>query len=167
MIEGDRQRFAIEGAVEERIDEWVLGHLRFWICGNAVGNWNDSVDLRGILGWLKDFEVNARSRYEPGLFELPGREVFRRVYDPVMANSKLAQPVIPDAYSRFHISHLGMSAFDRYDLLLLTDEHGAERCLWRASGSEEIHECFLWRREMERVAGRFCVRLEPELRPLP
>jgi hypothetical protein len=163
MIEGNITRFAIEGEVAERIDSWVLGHIRFWICGNSVGEWSDSVDLLGCLRWLNDFASTPRSRYESGLFELPAREVFRRVYDPVMPHSGAGRPGVTDAFSRFHISHLGMSAFERFDLLLLTDEHGAERCLWRETGSEEIHECYLWRLEMERVAGQFCARFEREL----
>ncbi len=161
MIEGNPQRFAIECEIDERVDEWVLGHLRFWLCGHALGNWHDSVDLRGCHRWLRDFESVPRIRFEPGLFALSAKEVFARIYDPVM-NRDPRLPAIADAYDRFHISHVGMSAFDRYDILLLTDEQGAERCLWRESGSDHLHECFLRRREMERIAGQFCALLERE-----
>ncbi|MDP3279190.1 MAG: Imm42 family immunity protein [Deltaproteobacteria bacterium] len=161
MIAGNRERFAIEAEIEECIDGFTLGHLRFWICGRAVGDWEDSVDLLGCLRWLKDFRDHPRKRFEPGLWHLPAGEVFRRVYDPVMAGAKSAsESCVPDAYARFHISHLGMSSFNRFDLLLLEDEHGAERCLWREAATEDLHECYLKSFEMESVAGEFCEQLE-------
>jgi hypothetical protein len=165
MIAGFRERFAIEAEVEDRITSWVLGHIRFWICGRPVGNWVDSVDMLGCLRWLREFSDTQRDRYEPGLWNLPANEVFRLLFDSVMAVGDIRTGMqIRDAYSRFHISHLGMSSFERFDILLLHDEHGAERCLWRESGIDEIHDCRLWRREMELVAGEFCDRLEESVR---
>ena len=120
------------------------------------------MDLLGCVHWWKDFTQNPRNRYEPGLYEAPSSEVFRRVYDPVMAGGSGSTP-IKDAFSRFHISHLGMSALERFDLLLVTDKHGAERCLWREAKQGTIHECFLWRLEMEQVIGQACEQLEKEL----
>jgi hypothetical protein len=38
---------------------------------------------------------------------------------------------IPDIFSRFHISRLGMSSFDAIDLLLVSTSDGHERCVWR------------------------------------
>src|SRR6187200_916318 len=124
MIAGDPERFAIEAEVEERIDNFVLGHFRFWMCGRPVGDWRDSADLLGCLHWLKDFHDEPPNRYEPGLWDLPPGEVFRLLYDPVMAGSN-AVPVheapVPNAYSRFHIAYLGMSSLDWFHVLLLTD----------------------------------------------
>ena len=164
MNVGNPDRFAIEAEIEERVGEWVLGHFRFWICGHAVGDWDDSADLLGCLRWLKEFSEQPRDRYEPRLCALPPKEVFRRVFDPVMSSTQSdTAPLVEDAYARFHISYLGMSSFERFDLLLLTDEHGAQRCLWRESKSDDMHECFLWRMEMERIAGEFCKRFEQVL----
>lgn len=165
MIVGNRERFAIEAETEQQVEGWILGNFRFWLCGKPVGDWADSVDLRGCARWLRDFCENPRNRYEPGLFALSAEEIFRRVYDPVMAGSAdQAHPIqVDDAYTRFHISHLGMSSFERFDLLLLKDEHGAERCLWREAGSCEIMDCRLWRNEMETVATEFCERFEETL----
>ena len=165
MIIGNQERFAIEADIEQQVDGWVLGRFRFWMCGRPVGSWDDSVDLKGCVRWLRDLHEGGRDRYEPGLYPLSPEEVFRRVFDPVMAGSAdRAHPMrVEDAYGRFHISHLGMSSFDRIDLLLLKDEQGAERCLWREAGSGQIVECHLWRNEMERVAAEFCERFEREM----
>lgn len=161
MIAGMRERFAIEAEVEEHIDGFVLGHVRFWIGGRAVGNWEDSVDLLGCVRWLRDFRDNPRNRYEPGLWHLPAAELFHLLYDPVMSGMKSPPQLhVPDAYARFHVSHLGMSSTERFDMLLLKDEEGAERCLWREAATEEIHECYLENFEMESVAGEICEQIE-------
>lgn len=90
-------------------------------------------------------------------------EVFRLVYDPVMAGGESGLEQVRDAYSRFHISHLGMSSFERFDLLLLKDANGSERCLWRVAGMKDIFECRLWRNEMETAAAEFCAWFETQM----
>jgi hypothetical protein len=165
MIAGTRERFAIEAEVTERIETWILGHIRFWICGEPVGNWADSADLRGCINWLREFHDMQVDRHEPDLVDLPADEVFRLVYDNVMpGGTPFGHPWEHEARRRFHISYLGMSSFELFDILLLTNALGAERCLWRAAGSTEIHDCRLWRREMESVAGEFCTRFESVMR---
>lgn len=164
MIVGDPVRFAIEAKVEEQVEGWVFGHIRFWACGHSIGDWRDTTDLLGCLRWLKDFCEQPRNRYEPALVPLPPSEAFHRVWSPVMAGgTPTSEECIPDAYSRFHVSHLGMSSFDRFDVLLLTDAVGAERILWREGGSDEVLECRLDPGEMERTAGDFCRELDKEL----
>jgi hypothetical protein len=68
-----------------------------------------------------------------------------------------------DAFARFHISHIGMSSLEQFDILLLYDAHGGERCLWRQADATKIEECRLWRNEMESVAGEFCRLFDTEL----
>lgn len=159
MIVGNRDRFAIEAQVESREDAFVLGHFCFWLENCCVGNWNDSTDLLGCLRWLRDFSSVPRDRYEPGLWNLPPAGVFAVIYDSVMRGSHWRSVgSVRDAYARFHISHLGMSSFDRFDLLLLKDRLGTERLLWRQAGIEAIHDCYLDPLEMETVAQEFCDR---------
>jgi hypothetical protein len=159
MIAGRRERFAIEAERQEDLDGWVLGRFRFWLCGQPVGDWDDSTDLRGCVRWLRDFATMARDRYEPALVAATSEEVFRYVYDPVIGEG-ISRARFEDAFARFHISHIGMSSFEKFDILLLYDAHGGERCLWRRAGSPNIEECKLWRNEMETVAIEFCELFE-------
>lgn len=162
MIVGNRQRFAIEAELKEIVDGWVLGRFRFWLCGESVGNWEDSVDLKGCARWLRDFSSNPRNRFEASLVSASPEEVFQKVYEPVIGES-VGRASIADAYGRFHISHLGMSAFENFDILLLKDASGGERCLWREGGGT-VQECRLWRNEMENVAASFCDLFDRELK---
>jgi len=163
MIAGRKERFAIEAEAEDRIDGWVLGRFRFWLCGRPVGDWDDSADLKGCVRWLRDFASIPRNRHEAALAAAPAETVFRCAYDPVMADGRSSTSRVEDAFGRFHISHIGMSAFEQFDILLLYDEHGGERCLWRRAGSAAIEECRLWRNEMETVAKEFCDLFEKEM----
>jgi hypothetical protein len=158
MLVGIKERFAIEAEPDSFIDGWILGRFRFWIGGCEVGNWNDIADLKGCYAWLRDFEQIPRKRYEPSLSDLSAQEVFRKVFDPVMPGGISHPDELPitNSYHRFHISHLGMSSFERFDILLLTDEHGAEWCMWRRVGIPSIAECRLRPGEMESVAKAFC-----------
>jgi hypothetical protein len=159
MICGDVSRFAIEAEALEATDGWLFGHFRFWLCGKAVGNWDDFADLRACISWLRDLSEHPRNRFEPLLIPLDPSEVFRVVYDPVMEGPAPGLPRVASPFARFHISHIGMSAFDRYDILLLKDALGGERCLWREAGRPTaIFECHLGENEMERVAAEFCER---------
>jgi hypothetical protein len=162
MIVGRKDRFAIEAEPQQRIENWVLGGFRFWLCGRSVGNWDDAADLKGCVRWLRDFATVPRDRYDSRLVAASAEEVFQVVYDPVMGGSATLTHV-DDAFARFHISHLGMSSFELFDMLLLYDVHGGERCLWRKAGASKIEECRLWRREMETVADEFCAEFERQV----
>ncbi len=161
MIVGNPERFAIQAEPTDEVDGWILGPFRFWLCGRPVGNWDDTADLKGCARWLEDFATRPRNRHEPGLELLSAEEVFKAVYDPVMASDikrSDGKEKIPDAYSRFHISHLGMSSFEAVDILLLFAPDRSERCLWRNARSGEIVECRFAQGEMETIAGEFCRR---------
>lgn len=164
MIAGNKDRFAIEAELESSQDGWIFGRFRFWLCGNQVGNWSDINDLKGCVHWLRQFATSAKDRYDPKLATADPESVFRIAYDSVMAGARERglRETIPNTVDRFHISHLGMSSFDRFVLLLLKDEHGAERCIWREAEAE-IHECRLWRNEMESVAAQFCRMFDEEV----
>jgi hypothetical protein len=162
MIAGRQERFAIEAEPQQQVDGWLLGRFRFWLCGRPVGDWDDWADLRGCVRWLRDFASVPRDRYEPSLAAAPPEKVFRYLYDPVMGDGTSSTP-FDDGFARFHISHIGMSSFEQFDMLLLHDAHGGERCLWRRAGTDAIEECRLWRSEMERVAKEFCDLFEKEI----
>lgn len=165
MIAGNPNRFAIECEPIERSDGWLFGRFRFWLCGKPVGNWDDYADLRGCVRWLQDFANKPRNRFEKSLASAKAEDIYRQLYDSVIGVGAVPTS-IQDAFSRFHISHLGMSSFEQIEMLLLVDEHGSERCFWRKSGSSSIEECRLWRNEMEIVARDFCEKFERESRSI-
>ena len=166
MIVGDKDKFAIEYQIDEKIDSWILGRIRFWLRGDAVGNWDDAADLMGCMNWLRDFVENPRDRSEPSLSGRSQDEVFHLLTAHLRHSEAVseAEDAIRNTFSRFNISHLGMSSFDRYDIVLWNDITNNERCMWRLGDDGSIHEAVLPPGEMERVARAFCDHLEAELR---
>lgn len=159
MLAGDKQRFAIEVEPETFAEGWILGHFRFWLGGHPVGDWSDAADLRGCAWHLRDFAENPRDRYDERLDGAEPAAAFRLLHDTVFGVNAIAHPAdqpIPHAYERFHISYLGMSSMEGFDLLLMKDREGNERCLWRQAGEPPVREQRLGPGEMESVARDFC-----------
>lgn len=115
------------------------------------------MDLLSVGRWVENFLAVPSDRFEPGLFYMPVERVFRILASSVLVNEDpdgLVSEVYKDTFSRFHISHIGMSSFDAVTLLLLTDECGRERCVWR-SYSEDILDFYLPEKEMEKIFTLF------------
>jgi hypothetical protein len=168
MLFGDKGLFAIECELTERLDGWVFGHILFWLCGNAVGNWEDSTDLKGCLNWLKKYANEVCNRFEDALEGLSKESVFKLLHDSVMLTEGIdikEKPKFDDIFSRFHISHLGMSSFEQFDILLIEQPNGEQRCLWRCAGNNDVQECYLPKEEMQRVAKLCCIWLETMVNP--
>lgn len=139
--------------------------FRFWLDGRSVGNWDDAADLKGCLNWLKDFVEHPEAHFEPSFVGLPASEVFALVHSAAMGprpQGPTASSVPRDAFTRFFIGHLGMSSFDRVDMLLVKDDDGAERVIWRES-DDVVREVRLRPREMENVADEFYMAFAPTL----
>lgn len=159
MLVGNKARFAIEADPQTIEGEWILGGFRFWLCGCEVGNWSECTALQYCFAGLRAFSRDSVARAEPSIAHIEGREIFELVVGPVMAPKGIADPQrqpIPFSYERFHLTHLGMSSFDDFVIVLVKDADGAERCLCRRLGEDEILDCWLAPGEMEQVAERFC-----------
>ena len=150
---GSKDTIAIEVELESTRGDWIPGHFLLWCNGAAIGDWDDSADIRGVVRWMRDLADRPRDRREPSLDDCSKEEVFRRVLEPVMASSSSQSTLspIPNAFARFVISHIGMSALDAYDVLLLEAAEGRERVLWRHRDGP-IEEAWLGPSEIERVA---------------
>jgi len=151
---GNLALFAIECEVFIPTDpDWIFGHFRFWLGGIAVGNWSDTTSLIGCINWLQEFTETPVNRYEPGLLSIPKEEIFHLLCDNVKWEHGEYQPYA-DTYGRFHINHLGMSAFDQYDILLVENQE-QQRILWRKQENSTIYDVRLPANEMQKVAKLF------------
>lgn len=165
MIVGSPERFAIEVEPRDVDGEWIWGGFRFWLANSEIGDWEDATALHLCWLWLKKFCSHPPACVEPAVAVGSAEEVFRRVVDPVFGPEGIADPSkqpVPFAYERFHITHVGMSSFDSFVVVLVKDEIGNERCLWRKDDETTIHDSWLGPGEMERVVGEFCSRFEGE-----
>lgn len=166
MLIGRKNKFAIQLEVLNIVDGWIFGSFIFWIDGIIVGNQEDgSVDLNGCINWLKDFVDNKRNRFEPGLYCMSKEQAFLLLCSSVIStdqNASFVEEKYENTFSRFHISHLGMSSFDTLNLLLVEDEEKQQRCIWQQD-SQEIKEAFLGVGEIERVASEVIEQFAVEI----
>jgi hypothetical protein len=82
-------------------------------------------------------------------------DIFSLLYEPAIhPTSEHSSQLFDRIYDRFHIRHLGMSSFEKFDVLLL-DDRSEQRCLWRAKKDLAIHEAVFPSGTMEEIAARF------------
>lgn len=165
MLVGNPERFAIEAEPREAEGVWTWGGFRFLLGNRSVGNWEDAAALQLCRGWLRKLCDHPQNCTDPYVASCIPEEVFALVVDPVSGPAGIADPTkqpIPFAYERFHITHVGMSSFDSYTVLLIKDEIGNERCLWRQGMGGPIEEQWLRPGEIEGVIQTFCEQSERE-----
>lgn len=154
MLVGDKSKCAVDINVENIFDGWVFGTYLLWVRGIPIGDaYDNSVDLKGCWNWMRDFVAHPRDRYERDLYDMDKRQVYLRLATSVLPNenpSGFATEVYERTVSRFHMAHIGMSSFDRYVLLLMKDEQGMERLVWR-EGDSDIQDAYLSAGQLESV----------------
>lgn len=154
MLFGNKGEFAVDINVEDIFDGWVLGTYQFWVRGISIGDGSDhSVDLKGCWNWMRDFISHARERYAPNLYEMNKQQVYLRLAASVLPSqnpSGFSKEMYDETFSRFHISHIGMSSFERLTLLLVKNEQGMERLIW-SEGGGGIQDAYLGASQIEDV----------------
>jgi len=152
MLRGDKAEFAIEIFPRRQIEEQVFGQFFMHVGGHRLGDPSDQTLLEGCRNWLRDLDADAPMRREPQLDNCDAEDVLRLAWDDVMASSGVDHPRFPSAFRRFHIAHVGMSAFDRFDVLLMLTSTGKSRFVWRHNGGL-AHEHFVGQGVTRRVVA--------------
>jgi hypothetical protein len=62
MIFGQTSQVAIEAEALRTTGKWLYGHLRFWVGGQALGDFEDSSDLAGSARWGRRFLASSARR---------------------------------------------------------------------------------------------------------
>lgn len=166
MIVGNPNEFAVEFEVLLPIDSrWIYGTFCFWAEGVMVGDKvDDAVDLRGCLNWLRDFVQVKPNRFEPGLFDKAPAQIFNLLSTEIYYPHDELGGSVETSDSRFNISHLGMSAFDRTNLFVVENEYGDHRLIW-TSPTEEILHSFVPRGLMDAVIRQTIEHMDVALGP--
>lgn len=162
MLIGDKQSFAIEFEILDIVDGWVFGAFVFWIMGYVIGNPEDkSVDLKGCINWLRDFVENPKNRFERGLYDLDKDQIYIQLCSSVLVveENSFAEEKYSHTYSRFHVSHVGMSSFDDVTMIMVENEQGDVRCIWKQN-DRETTEAFLRMSDVNKIAAHTVTSFE-------
>ena len=162
IIIGSPEVAAIEYIVEVPMDEgWVFGQFRLHVRGYAIGNWSDCVTLLAVANWWRTFAGATPDRWDTALDGLDALGAFRVVDDAVYGNSNPLGLV--DAYGRYHISQLGMSAFDQVRMVLLEPPGKGQWLVWRDSGTDALHDVALPAMTLQSLGARFVDHFDSEV----
>jgi len=129
MIFGDKTTFAIEAVLEGIDDRWFFGHLRFWVDGVAIGDFDDSSDLAGSARWGRHFLAASARRTRSDLDSTTEKEVYRILYGRFVddGDADPAEHMDPDP---FLLDDVGESALrDRASVLALRTRDGWDRII--------------------------------------
>lgn len=157
-IIGLKKKFAIEYEKSLEYQDGHYGHFSFWAQEQRIGNWEDLCDLKGVLHWCRHFVSSDIDRYEPTLESLSKEEMFAAIYDSTMVYKVTnLQPKanVKNAFSRFHISYLGMSSFADYFGILLVELTNAERLIWANLQTNIIYEAIFPKNTVNEVIQEF------------
>ncbi|HEX8171952.1 MAG TPA: Imm42 family immunity protein [Thermoanaerobaculia bacterium] len=136
MIFGDTQTFAIEAELETRSGKFELGHLRFWIGGVAVGDYDDTSDLAASRRWARTFLDASPRRTRADLDDASAAEVFRALHMPEAAAAWDRDPFVLD--------DVGESSLrDRWSIVVVRRADGRDRMIVRDGRRNTITETTL------------------------
>jgi hypothetical protein len=141
----------LEAEAEDPVDpKWVFGRFRLWVRGEPLGDWDDTVTLRAVASCWRSFVDDAQVRWDERLAAQAPDEMVRLLiasaFDEICG-------AVPDAYGRFVISHLGMSAFDALRVVVIDHPDGRQIIGWEAVGMFANAE--LPQQSLERVGREF------------
>lgn len=138
MIFGDASRFSVVINDVERSGAWVYGSVLFCAGDRTVGDVDDAADLKGVRNWMREALEQPVDRFDPRLRGLSAEQLLETLLtwreDPITSGL----PSVVDTYSRFWVAHLGMSSFDRFDIVLVEDPKSGLRLVWREGDDGEI-----------------------------
>jgi hypothetical protein len=150
VLSGDKEVFAIEAMVRQRCGAQYFGGFRFWVGGQAVGDWEDVTYLLGCYSGLTSL-LKPSQRFDSRLQRLAPADVFLAVGAPPLASEReVRRPLFANMFEtpwcarhRFDITYAGMSSFENVILLLLADATGRDYLLCYDHTSDKVSDTLL------------------------
>lgn len=168
---GNTSEFAIEADLIGIHSKWIYGHLRFYVAGKPIGDFEDSSDLATSARWGRDFLRASPRRTRPDLDEVSTTAVFDLLYGryvvPVRADTGTAGPALhapaTEAWDRapYLMDEIGESALrDRYTVAIVRRRDGLDRMIVRDHGGDDLFECLVTAGCVDTVVNEYCTWVE-------
>lgn len=129
LLVGDKTAFAIEWSLLP--EHYTLGQFCFWIHHQMIGDWEDTAHLVGCSRWIEKFINNPKDYFASDLIDTPKEYVISMIFDAYINNLPSSQYPLGNPHRELYIKHLGMSSFERFDIVYLHDNHN-QRIIWRS-----------------------------------
>ncbi len=160
MTFGDPRTVSIHVSPKETIGTWIYGSFLLRLGDSTVGDENDAaVHLNGCINWLTKFVESPGDGCAPELMTESNNDIWQRLVVEPNENIELRE-----AFSRFHISHIGMSSFNQVTLVLLNDGQNWERYVWQQR-NDAIHDHWAPIGSLKETAQKAIVWYNAQVRP--
>ena len=160
MLFGDSSRFSIEANALRASGKWMYGNLRFWVGGNALGNFDDSADLAGSARWGRRFLAASARRTRPDLDPLPVEAVYRELFGRFFerGGSRSGEMFDRDPYV---LDEVGESSLrDRVSVLAVRRADGQDRIIVRDHREAATWEHLAYAGYCDEVLAEYCSWVE-------
>jgi hypothetical protein len=129
MIFGKQSNFAVEAETLRQSGKWLFGHLRFWVAGNAIGDFEDTSDLAGSARWGRRFLAASRRRTRPALDGRDASDVYAFLFGRFFERGG-SEPEEPFDRDPHVLDDIGESSVrDRVTLLAVRRGDGQDRII--------------------------------------
>jgi hypothetical protein len=168
---GNISEFAIEADLIGIHSKWIYGHLRFYVAGKPIGDFEDSSDLATSARWGRDFLRASPRRTRSDLDEVSTSAVFDLLYGryvvSMRADPGAAQPPqhapATEAWDRdpYLLDEVGESALrDKHALVVVRRRDGADRVIVRDYDGDGLFESLVTAGCVDTVVGEYCTWVE-------
>ena len=156
--------FALEAVLLEIYGTWTYGHVRFWVGGAPIGNFNDSADLAGGARWGRDFLAASARRTRPDLDDRTAADVYEILYGQYIVSirgpdtRRLKAP--PDAVwdrDPYLLDEVGESSLrDKYAVVVARRADSYDRLIVKAFKTDAVSEVLLAPGECDATVASYC-----------
>ena len=144
IVAGDRSVLSIEARALQAALPFVFGEFLMWAHGVRIGDPDDSAALNNCRDWLSELPAVDRSLSESA--GLSALQIFRGLNDLVFKDLPELGEIDVSIETKepydFFINHIGMSSFERYRIVVVSDKKGSERLIWRSLDNDILHEVY-------------------------
>jgi hypothetical protein len=161
---GSPSSFAIEAVLMEIYGTWTYGHVRFWVGGTPIGDFDDSADLAGGARWARRFLAASARRTRPDLDDLAATDVYDILYGQFIVSlrgpdtRKLKAPR-GAAWDRdpYLLEEIGESSLrDDYAVVVARRADGHDRLIVKAFETHAVFEVLLPPGECDATVASYC-----------
>ena len=146
-IIGNREVFAFEYTLLNKVDKYIFANLCFWIKGERIGDYEIECTISISLSFLEDFLEQYEHREYYKSYRLKKEVIFFELYDKFFQNSiKGFQESNMGKYQEyFWLDDVGDEAFrDKIGIILLNEPSvNRQRLIWKVFNTNTVNEAYI------------------------
>lgn len=154
MFFGSKSTIGIECGVTSWVDQWVYGNICFWVTGEAVGQYEETVTLGVAAFYLRRTLRYVGQRHQAAFEKLTAEEALEFPQNGLINGGFQSTSEADHFNTKICIFPNGCEAFDNVRAVLL-EQSIHERFIWKSEADQKAHQAFLPIGEYKTVVRSF------------